>query len=129
MENVINYIKKCSTKSITIASIGIGLCSLFGIKLFLMGSISNIKKDLTNKIIIITCADNGIGKVTAFELLKQGATVIFACKDEMKTLAVINEINIDAQKQKAIFMYLDLSKFSSVIAFVDNFKSKYKKLD
>jgi short-subunit dehydrogenase len=48
---------------------------------FSKGGVCKIKKDLTGKVVFITGANSGIGKVTALELGKMGATVILACRD------------------------------------------------
>ncbi len=108
--------------------VGISLLGLFTIKYLCMGRKSRSKKNLKGKIIIVTGASDGIGKETALELIYQGATVIFACRDEKKTLQVINGIKDENFRQNAVFMQLDLGKLSSVVDFVDNFKNKYSKL-
>ena len=52
-------------------------------KKYFNGKINPFKNpDLTNKIVIITGANNGIGKETAKEISKTNATVIFACRNE-----------------------------------------------
>jgi hypothetical protein len=48
--------------------------------------------NVKDKVIIITGSSAGIGKETAYELLRQGAQVIFACRDEKKTKAVIQSL-------------------------------------
>lgn len=86
------------------------------------------KQDLTGKVIIITGASDGIGIVTANELLKAGATVVFACRSEEKTKKIIESLDKKLQ-ENSIFMKLDLSSFSSVKNFISEFKSKINKLD
>ena len=86
-------------------------------------------KDVNKKIIIVTGSSAGIGKETAFDLLDNGATVIFACRDEKKTIAVINEIRNLEVRERAIFMKLDLCNIESVNDFAKEFKSYYNKLD
>lgn len=90
-----------------------------------------IRKNMTGKIVIITGASSGIGKESAFQLLKDGATVIFACRNKTKTLYLIEETKMLGGNcyERAIFMQLDLASFKSVDLFVLNFKSKFDRLD
>ena len=48
--------------------------------------------DLNGKVIIITGASAGIGKETARELAKYKATIVFACRNKLKTEPIISEI-------------------------------------
>jgi len=82
-----------------------------------------------NKYIVITGASDGIGKETALTLLRDGAHVIFACRDEKKTMNVINSIFNDSEKRRADFLHLNLASFESVKNFVENYSKKYSKLD
>ena len=47
---------------------------------------------LKNKVIIITGASSGIGKACAFAFANAGCKVMLAARDEMKLIAVMNEI-------------------------------------
>jgi len=85
-------------------------------------------KNFEEKIILVTGSNTGIGKITAIELLKKGAFVIFAARNEEKTMQIINNLP-ENLKEKAFFMQLDLSNFSSIKNFVEIFKSKFNKLD
>jgi len=87
------------------------------------------KKEVAKKTVIVTGSSAGLGMYTAFDLLDNGATVIFACRDEKKTLKLINSIWNSEKRSRAIFMKLDLSEIESVFEFVKQFKSKYKQLD
>ena len=48
--------------------------------------------DLTGKIVIITGSSAGIGKETARKFAYHSATIIFACKDKLKTLPIMDDI-------------------------------------
>jgi NAD(P)-dependent dehydrogenase (short-subunit alcohol dehydrogenase family) len=75
-----------------------------------------------DKVIVITGCSAGIGEFTAKELLDKGATVIFACRDEKKTLTIIDSLP-DNLRKKAIFLKLDLTSFESVRSFVKQFSN------
>jgi retinol dehydrogenase-13 len=86
---------------------------------------------MKGKIIIVTGASAGIGKETAFQLLEDGADVIYACRDYKKTMRVLDEIEKKDKKlvKRAHFIELNLSSFKSVENFVNEFKKKFSKLD
>jgi len=86
-------------------------------------------RSLDKQIAIITGASAGLGKETARDLLKSGAIVIFACRNEEKTLAVIKSITDEKTIKNAIYMNLDLTLFSSVEKFVKEFSKKFDKVD
>ena len=93
------------------------------IRRFCNGPWYSKRKDLTSKTIIITGSSAGIGKETAFDLLENGAYVIFACRDEKKTRDVIAEIKNPDSRARATFMRIDLTDVNSII----NFNSEYRK--
>ncbi len=84
---------------------------------------------MENSVVIVTGASEGIGKATALQLLKDGATVIFACRDQTKTNSLILQIKNKEERARAVFMKLELSDFGSIKDFVQEFKNKYQKLD
>lgn len=51
--------------------------------------------DLSGQVVIITGCSAGIGKETAKEMAKTKATIIFACRDEEKTMKVLNQMMVD----------------------------------
>lgn len=89
----------------------------------------NTNKDLRGQIIVITGANQGIGKETVRGLAKTGANIILACRDKAKTIGTIDEIRTETKDSNLEFMQLDLSDLKSVRTFADEFKSKYQKLD
>jgi len=127
MDNVVNFLKSIPNKIYLIS--GASMISLFAIKLYNMGPIAKVKKDIKGKIIIVTGSHKGIAKITALELINRGATVIFACCDETKAKEVINSIKDESLRQNAVYMHLDLSKLTSVMAFINKFKIRFRKLD
>jgi NAD(P)-dependent dehydrogenase (short-subunit alcohol dehydrogenase family) len=83
---------------------------------------------LEGKVAIVTGSSDGIGAVTAEELLKSGATVIYACRNKQKTEEIIENLPKELQG-RAVFMELKLNSFSSVGKFIANFKSRFNRLD
>ena len=118
----LNYLKNKN------ALIGIGAILVLGaLKRYFNGPVAK-KSDMKNKIVIVTGASDGIGYETAIDLLAQGATVIWACRDEAKTMKIINGLD-SSLKERSKFMKVDLSSFKSVKNFCHEFKSNYKRLD
>ena len=77
--------------------------------------------NLNNKVIIVTGANTGIGFETALSLSNLGATVILACRDEIRGKTAEKKIKEKNGNNKAEFMKLDLSDFSSIRLFVNEF--------
>lgn len=96
--------------------------------------------DLRGKVIIVTGSNTGIGKATAEQLVKFGATVVLACRDERKGVAAEKDINERAQCAvssrfpfaycgKAVFMQLNLGDLHHVWNFSRQFRKKFSRLD
>mmetsp|Transcript_29655 Transcript_29655/g.30788 ORF Transcript_29655/g.30788 Transcript_29655/m.30788 type:complete len:345 (+) Transcript_29655:57-1091(+) len=101
--------------------------SLLSIKKYCSGPEAK-KKDLSGKLVVVTGASDGIGIPTTEQLLKSGAKVILACRNEKKTQNMISRLDKTIQSN-ASFMKLDLSSFKSVKDFSDEFTRKHAKLD
>lgn len=84
---------------------------------------------LSRKVIVVTGANQGIGKETVRGLAKTGAIIVLACRDQEKTVATIDELKAESQNNNLIFMKLDLSDLRSVKEFANEFKIKYQRLD
>ena len=82
-----NSLEKYSTRYIIGSFVFFGL---YLIKKYFNGP-SAVPKSLKGKTVIVTGASDGIGYITAKELLEQGANVIFAWRhdDKTKTAMVI----------------------------------------
>jgi retinol dehydrogenase-12 len=69
---------------------------------------------MKDKIVLITGANTGIGRVTARSIAKLGATVILACRSREKTLPVIEEIKRETNNPAIEFLELDLASLANV---------------
>lgn len=83
-----------------------------------------LEKDLKGQVIIVTGANSGCGLETARQLVKQGATVILACRNKERGEETINDIG-----GGEFLATLDLASLASIKAFVDIFLAKYDRLD
>ncbi|KAG9410104.1 hypothetical protein AC1031_018138 [Aphanomyces cochlioides] len=81
--------------------------------------------NLDGKVAIVTGSNTGIGFVTARELAKKGAHVIFASRSREKTLAAIESIKpLVPDASKLEFIRLDLLNLKSIYEFADAFKAR-----
>ena len=81
------------------------------------------EKDLKGQVIIVTGANSGCGLETSRQLVKQGATVILACRNQERGEAAAADV-------KGVFLTtLDLADLQSVRDFVSAFEGKYQRLD
>jgi NAD(P)-dependent dehydrogenase (short-subunit alcohol dehydrogenase family) len=80
---------------------------------------------MIGKICLITGATDGIGKVTALELAKAGATVIGVGRNPAKIQAVLQE----AGGKSIDFLTADLSSLAQIRALAEIFRAKYDRLD
>eukprot|EP00054_Salpingoeca_dolichothecata_P005878 m.36597 g.36597 ORF g.36597 m.36597 type:complete len:300 (-) comp16050_c0_seq1:106-1005(-) len=86
--------------------------------------------DVTDKVIIVTGGNSGIGFAAAQQLAQDGAQVVIASRNETRGQeAVTNIKNAVGASAKVTFLPLDLSKLSTVRNFVDKFKAQFDRLD
>ncbi len=81
------------------------------------------------KLAIVTGANTGIGYFTALELAKKDFEVVLACRNLAKAETAKTSIKADYPDAKLKCLEIDLSKQSSVRAFVKQFFIHYKQLD
>ena len=84
---------------------------------------------LSGKIVMVTGASSGIGKVTARELARQGAEVIMVCRNPEKGEAARQEIITTTNNPKVSVMLADLSLMEEVRRLADEFNKRFPKLD
>ena len=87
-----------------------------------------LKDDMKGKICLVTGGTNGIGKSTAQELARMGATVIIVGRDAQKTSRVVKEIHAASGNLRVGSMLADLSSEQEVRRLADEYKSKYAHL-
>ncbi len=84
--------------------------------------------DMRMKTCIVTGATSGIGKVTALELAKRGATVVLICRNREKGESVAREIEILTRNGATDLLIADLSSQQQVRAVAAEFNHKYERL-
>lgn len=84
---------------------------------------------MKNKVCLITGGNSGIGKATALELAKMGATVVILCRSKEKGQDAVMEIIEQSGNQDIHLLIADLSNQRMVRQAADEFKEKFNKLD
>jgi len=84
---------------------------------------------MEGKVCLITGATNGIGKSTAHELARMGATVVVVGRDARKTSLVVEEIRAASGNDSVDSLLADLSSQQQVRRLANEFDSKYSHLD
>ena len=89
---------------------------------------------MSNKTVIVTGGNSGIGRESAIALSKMGAEIIMACREqayghETPVADVIAEIETLVPDAKLSFIPLDLACLASIRNFVERFLQQYDRLD
>src|SRR5262249_20342740 len=77
--------------------------------------------DMTGRVVLITGATQGIGKVTARELVKMGASVTIVARDETRGRAAAGELGAE-------LLLGDLSLMADVRRIAEDFRAKHDQL-
>ncbi len=85
--------------------------------------------DLTDRVVVITGANSGLGLESTKRIAAQGATVVMACRNMSKAEAARAEVLAAVPDAQLDVMELDNASLASVRAFADAFKAKYDRLD
>jgi NAD(P)-dependent dehydrogenase (short-subunit alcohol dehydrogenase family) len=88
-----------------------------------------IVTDMNDKTVMVTGATNGIGKVSALELAKMGATVIVVSRSAEKCETVAKEIRQAAGHDRVMAMPADLSVQSEIHRLAEQFLASHSQLD
>lgn len=81
------------------------------------------------KTVIVTGANNGIGKAAAWDFAVRGAKVFMACRDMEKCEAVRRDIVLESHNKYVYCRLCDLSSMDSIVKFVQRFKAEEPRLD
>jgi len=84
---------------------------------------------MQNKICIVTGANAGIGKITAIELARHGATVVMICRNQERGEAALAEVQAESGSQQVELLLADLSVQAEVKQVAQEFKQRYDRLD
>ena len=87
--------------------------------------------DLSNRLVIVTGANSGIGKETALAAFKHQAHVIFACRNIAEASKITKELNslLPKDSEPRAYAYaLDLSSLESVHKFCLKVRSNFNAL-
>jgi NAD(P)-dependent dehydrogenase (short-subunit alcohol dehydrogenase family) len=85
--------------------------------------------ELQGKICLVTGSNSGIGKETARDLAKMGATVVMVVRSKERGEKSQKEIVKQSGNSSVDLMICDLSSMESIRQFSEEFKKKYKRLD
>ena len=77
---------------------------------------------LENMTILVTGASSGIGKSTAIECSKMGATVIITARNEQRLLETLNSLDTSFDQQHSMYI-ADLSREEEIASLVDRLPS------
>src|SRR5947208_2342426 len=84
--------------------------------------------NMSGKVCLVTGANSGIGKITARELARMGATVAMVCRDRRKGEAAKAEIEAETGSKQVDLMLADLASQKSIHQVAAEFQGKYDRL-
>lgn len=84
---------------------------------------------LQDKLALVTGATNGIGKITALELARQGAHVIIVGRSPAKTAAVAEELRRQSGSSAVDYLLADLAQVDEVRRLAEVFCRHHQRLD
>ena len=87
-----------------------------------------MSNSMKEKICVVTGADSGIGKITALELAKLGATIVMLCRDKGPGEEAQSEIITESANESIDLMLADLASQQSIRHFVSDYQNRYDKL-
>ena len=86
-------------------------------------------RPMAGKVCMVTGATAGIGKVTAHELARQGATVIIVGRDIQRCRQTVEAIQRDTHNASVEFLCADLSSQTQIRRLAQQFLARYRDLN
>lgn len=83
---------------------------------------------MNGRVCLVTGATSGIGRVTARELARRGATVVVHGRNAEKCAAAVEEIRRTADNPAVEALVADLSSLAAVRRMADEFRGRYRSL-
>lgn len=84
---------------------------------------------MNRPVCLITGATNGVGKVTALELAKNGFTIVVAARSANKAEALKREIERSTGSRSTDYIVADLASLRQVRQLAETFRRRYATLD
>lgn len=84
--------------------------------------------DLTNKRVLITGGNTGLGYQAALDLASRGAHIVLGCRDISSAEGAANKIRTATNNGDVSCMKLDLSSSTSVREFANDVKERYESI-
>ena len=85
--------------------------------------------DLTDKVVVVTGANSGLGLEISTRLADHGATVVMACRNSSKAESAANSIRRQVPHAHLEVRQLDLADLASITAFADGVGADHDRLD
>lgn len=85
--------------------------------------------DLTGRTAVVTGANSGLGRRTALELARHGASVVLACRDERRGAEALADVRREVPHARASLGRLDLADLASVRTFATSVLERGGRLD
>ncbi len=86
-------------------------------------------KNLKSKVVMVTGANSGVGKVAARELAKTGATVVMLCRNKLRGEQARQEIIQASGNPDVELLLCDLASREQIRQAVSDFKTRHLQLD
>jgi len=101
---------------------------LFLFRMWMQGPKCNSKVSLEGKVVVITGANTGIGKICALDMAKRGGKIILLCRSQERGEAAAEEIRKET-KAEVIFHKCDLASLASVRECAEQLNNSLPKID
>lgn len=87
-----------------------------------------LSDSMAGKVCLITGATSGIGKEAAFELARQGATLVLVGRNQWKCERTVEKIKEETGNSSVEYLLADLSYQAHIRDLAEQFKSRHQKL-